>query len=88
MCEGSNAYKIHGQDKWIVMTDLHWGGWWGVNYALYETRDFNTFRALDMTKDYSLPFNPRHGYVITITREEYKNLINSYNNGVKILRYK
>ena len=88
MCEGSNAYKIHGQDKWIVMTDLHWGGWWGVNYALYETQDFNSFRALDMTKDYSLPFNPRHGYVITITREEYKNLINSYNNGVKILRYK
>ncbi|MBO7156507.1 MAG: glycoside hydrolase family 43 protein [Clostridia bacterium] len=88
MCEGSNAYKLSGKDKWVIMTDLHWGGWWGVNYALYETLDFETFRSLDMVKDYSLPFNPRHGYVITISREEYQNLIKEYNNGVNVMRLK
>lgn len=78
MCEGSNAFKIINKDKWIVMADLHWGGWWGVNYVLYETEDFNTFRALHMTGDYSLPFTPRHGYVITISRAEYIRLNKIY----------
>lgn len=86
MCEGSNAYKLIGKDKWIIMADLHWGGWWGVNYVLYETSDFETFTPLHMTGDYSLPFTPRHGYVITISRAEYNNLIDHYNNGKRIYR--
>ncbi len=87
MCEGSNAYKLIDEDKWIVMTDLHWGGWWGVNYALYETTDFESFESLHMTGDYSLAFTPRHGYVITVTRAEYKALIDQYNAGKHIRRY-
>ena len=86
MCEGSNAFKLIDQDKWIVMADLHWGGWWGVNYVLYETTDFETFVPLHMTGDYSLPVTPRHGYVITISQEEYRALINEYNNGKHIMR--
>lgn len=86
MCEGSNAYKLINKDKWIVMADLHWGGWWGVNYVLYETEDFSNFTPLHMTGDYSLSFTPRHGYVITITRAEYFNLIKEYNNGKRISR--
>ena len=84
MCEGSNAYKLIGQNKWIVMADLHWGGWWGVNYVLYETENFEAFRPLHMTGDYSLPFTPRHGYVITITRGQYLSLIKEYNGGRQI----
>lgn len=86
MCEGSNAYKLIDENKWIIMADLHWGGWWGVNYVLYESTDFSSFEALHMTGDYSLPFTPRHGYVITINRSEYINLINEYNNGKPIKR--
>ena len=86
MCEGSNAYKLINKDKWIVMADLHWGGWWGVNYVLYETENFEEFRPLHMTGDYSLPFTPRHGYVITITRGEYHNLIAEFNNGKNVKR--
>ena len=78
MCEGSNAYKLINKDKWIIMADLHWGGWWGVNYVLYETEDFENFKALHMTGDYSLPFSPRHGYVITITKNEYRTLIERF----------
>lgn len=78
MCEGSNAYKLIDEDKWVVMADLHWGGWWGVNYVLYETEDFNTFKPLHMTGDYSLPFRPRHGYVIRISKKEYRTLINEF----------
>ena len=74
------------KDKWIVMADLHWGGWWGVNYVLYETEDFSNFTPLHMTGDYSLSFTPRHGYVITITHAEYLNLIKEYNNGKRISR--
>ena len=86
MCEGSNAYKLINEEKWIVMADLHWGGWWGVNYVLYETQDFESFTPLHMTGDYSLPFTPRHGYVITITRGEYCQLIKEFNNGKPIKR--
>lgn len=84
MCEGSNAYKLIDEDKWLVMADLFWGGWWGVNYVMYETTDFDTFEALHMTGGYSIPFNPRHGYVIRITRAEYNSLIKEYNNGKRI----
>ena len=84
MCEGSNVYKLIGQNKWIVMADLHWGGWWGVNYVLYETENFEAFRPLHMTGDYSLLFTPRHGYVITITRGQYLSLIKEYNGGRQI----
>ncbi len=80
MCEGSNAYQLINSDKWIVMADLFWGGWWGVNYTVAETTDFENFTALHMTGGYSLPFTPRHGYVIQITRCEYSRLINEYKN--------
>ncbi|MBQ8178436.1 MAG: glycoside hydrolase family 43 protein [Clostridia bacterium] len=86
MCEGSNAYKLIDQEKWIVMADLHWGGWWGVNYVLYETTDFESFAPLHMTGDYSLSFTPRHGYVITISRAEYMALIKEFNGGKHIKR--
>ncbi len=80
MCEGSNAYKLINSDTWLVMADLFWGGWWGVNYVIAETEDFTSFTALHMTGGYSLPFTPRHGYVMQITRGEYYRLMNEYRN--------
>lgn len=43
-----------------------------------ETTDLDTFRVVDA--DVTMDFHPRHGTVIAISSEEYKRLIENWQN--------
>jgi hypothetical protein len=69
--EGSEMYKIHGTDKWVMIMDEYGKG----KFFMQETEDFHSFTPVT---DYSMDFGPRHGSVTSITAEEYNNLINHF----------
>lgn len=78
--EGSNMYKLlpkdsGGKDTWIICAD---GDAFGYGFCVSETNDFEKFTALRPRKNFSFDFTPRHGYVITITDEQYDMLIKEY----------
>lgn len=75
--EGSNIWKIIGEDRWIIAADGT--SFNGGRYALVETTDFESYTQLWSEKgDYSFDFTPRHGYVIPISARELENLFDAY----------
>ncbi|MDO4563107.1 MAG: family 43 glycosylhydrolase [Clostridia bacterium] len=73
--EGSNIYKIIGEEKWIIAADGT--SFNGGRYAVAETTDFISYRQLE-NDEYSFDFTPRHGYVIPISQRELDNLFDAY----------
>lgn len=78
--EGSNMFKLNGQDKWIYCAD---GQSFGTGFHIYETSDFNTYTKVYPMSDtnpggYDYDFTPRHGYVVPITESELNALMNEY----------
>ena len=71
--EGPNIYNIPGTDRWLLMSDAYGDGY----YVMQETDDLENFRLLGRN-EYSFNFTPRHGYVIPISMEQYKNLLDAY----------
>ena len=72
--EGAGTFKLIGQDKYILMYDVYMAG----RYQFCETTDLDTFRVVDA--DVTMDFHPRHGTVIAISSEEYKRLIEKWQN--------
>lgn len=66
--EGENSFKLVNSDTWVFMADRYTEG----KYFFAETKDLNNF-STDV--DFSCDFKPRHGSVVTITRNELKNII-------------
>ncbi len=78
--EGSNMYKLlpkdsGGRDTWIFCAD---GDAFGFGFCVSQTTDFKEYKRLRPTVDFTYDFIPRHGYVITITDEQYDKLIKKY----------
>ena len=69
--EGSEMYKIHGTDKWVMMMDEYGKG----RFFMQETTDFHNFTPVT---DYDMDFGPRHGSITAITTEAYENLIKHF----------
>ena len=80
--EGSNMYKLlpkdsGGRDTWIFCAD---GDAFGFGFCVSQTTDFKEYKRLRVNRDFTYDFIPRHGYVITITDEQYDKLIKKYGN--------
>ncbi len=75
LVEGSNTYKLIGQNKWIVCADGT--PFNGRKYVMAETEDLITYRQLPES-EYSFDFTPRHGYVIPLTEDELSALISAF----------
>ncbi len=69
--EGSEMYKIHGTDKWVMIMDEYGKG----RFFMQETADFHSFTPVT---DFSMNFGPRHGSVTQISDEEYERLLKHY----------
>lgn len=69
--EGSEMYKIHGTDKWVMIMDEYGKG----RFFMQETTDFHNFTPVT---DYDMNFGPRHGSITAITTEAYENLIKHF----------
>ncbi len=72
--EGNSMYKIYGTDKYVLIADQFRTG----GYFMQETTDMINFIKVKEDKFSLNHLTPRHGSMLHITDEEYKNLITHY----------
>ena len=70
--EGAGAFKLIGQDKYILMYDVYKKG----TYQFTESSDLKNFKVID--SQVKMNFHPRHGTVIPITRQELKRITDKW----------
>lgn len=85
-CEGSNVFKLIGKNEYVIMADIFWaddhkGLWLNWGYTFTTTKNFNKFKEVRYNK-VSFNFRPRHGYVITINKSEYDDIMAKWGEGV------
>jgi hypothetical protein len=66
--EGSSVFKLNNSDEYILMYDLYSSG----RYEFQRSKDLYQFT--DKTESFTKDFFPRHGSVISITKEEAQRL--------------
>lgn len=62
--EGAGVFKLHDRDAYILMYDVYTKG----QYQFTETKDLQHFSIID--QQVKMNFHPRHGTIISITKEE------------------
>lgn len=62
--EGSSIFKLNGEERYVLMYDLYTSG----RYE-YQTSD-DLYRFNSIPRPFNKDFHPRHGSVISLTREE------------------
>ena len=62
--EGSSIFKLNGEERYVLMYDLYTSG----RYE-YQTSD-DLYRFDSIPRPFNKDFHPRHGSVISITRQE------------------
>lgn len=75
--EGSGIFKLMNEDKYNLIYDAYNDGF----FIMTETTDLVNFTQLSRS-DYSFDFTPRHGYVITISKDEVDKLEEAYGKSV------
>ena len=66
--EGSSVFKLNDKDEYLLMYDLYSSG----RYEFQRSKDLYTFTK--ETESFTKDFHPRHGSVISITKEEAQRL--------------
>ncbi len=66
--EGSSVFKLNNEDTYVLMYDLYSSG----RYEFQTSKDLFTFTR--KPESFTKNFNPRHGSVIGITKEEARAL--------------
>ncbi|MEL1239500.1 family 43 glycosylhydrolase [Flavobacterium flavipallidum] len=66
--EGSSVFKLNNSDEYILMYDLYSSG----RYEFQRSKDLYHFT--EKTESFTKDFFPRHGSVISITKEEAQRL--------------
>lgn len=66
--EGAGTFKLNNRNEWILMYDVYKMG----KYQFTKSNDLQHFTAID--HDIVMNFRPRHGTVMSITREEAQRL--------------
>lgn len=75
--EGSGIYKLMNEDKYNIVYDAYNDGF----FIMTQTEDLVNFNQMDRS-EYSFDFTPRHGYVITISKEEADRLEKAYGESI------
>ncbi|HEX6432575.1 MAG TPA: family 43 glycosylhydrolase [Niastella sp.] len=70
--EGAGTFKLNNVNEWILMYDVYMKG----KYQFTKTRDLQHFTVID--QDVVMNFHPRHGTVMSITREEEERLVKKW----------
>ncbi len=70
--EGSGVFRMHDSDRWILMYDVYIRG----DYQFAESTDLLNFELVD--DRISMDFRPRHGSVMSITRDEHVRLLEEW----------
>ena len=72
--EGSFIFRLIGKEKYILMYDVYRDR----QYQFCESTDLNNFKVIDT--EISMDFQPRHGSVISITKNELEALWKQWGN--------
>ena len=89
--EGSSVFKLNNSDEYVLMYDLYSSG----RYEYQTSKDLKTFSA--KPQSFRKDFHPRHGSVVSITRDELNRLQDKWGyvlkhelttNGNPIFRHK
>lgn len=70
--EGSSVFKLNNSEEYVLMYDLYRDG----RFEFQRSKDLVHFT--DSSESFHKNFNPRHGSVIGITREEARRLSNKW----------
>lgn len=70
--EGSSVFKLNNSDTYILMYDMYRKG----KYQFTSSTDLKNFKVID--QNISMNFHPRHGTVLSISKNEAQVLINKY----------
>ncbi|THU40244.1 beta-xylosidase [Niastella caeni] len=70
--EGAGTFKLNNANEWILMYDVYTKG----KYQFTKTKDLQQFTVID--KDMTMNFHPRHGTVMSITRQEAERLVKQW----------
>lgn len=70
--EGSSVFKLNNSDTYILMYDMYRKG----KYQFTSSTDLKKFKVID--QNISMNFHPRHGTVLSISKNEAQVLINKY----------
>ncbi len=70
--EGSGVFKLNNSDSYIMMYDMYRAH----SYQFTRSTDLKNFTIID--QDVKMNFKPRHGTVISITRDELRSLIKQW----------
>lgn len=77
--EGSSVFKLNNSDEYILMYDLYNN----QRYEFQRSKDLSNFTS--KPEKFTKNFNPRHGSVIGITREEARRLQNKWGGAPEVL---
>lgn len=87
--EGPTIFKFNDRDEWCLLLDEYSG----IKYypSVTDSLEGGQFVKLD-TSEYSLPkgaspYGPRHGTVLSVTQEEYDNIMKAYGDGSYVAKY-
>lgn len=70
--EGAGTFKLNNVNEWILMYDVYMKG----KYQFTKTSDLEHFKAID--QEITMNFHPRHGTVMSITKEEAERLVKQW----------
>ncbi|MCH5237292.1 MAG: family 43 glycosylhydrolase, partial [Muribaculaceae bacterium] len=71
--EGAGVFKLEGTDEWVLMYDCYGTG----IYQFCTTEDLENFKLVAHTEKTG-DFTPRHGSVISISKEEREKLLEAF----------
>ena len=78
--EGAGVFKLNGSDDYILMYDVYMKG----RYQFTRSKDLNTFKIID--EEVNMDFHPRHGTVISISKEEENRLLSKWYSSSSVLQ--
>ncbi len=79
--EGAGVFKLNNGKDYILMYDVYTKG----KYQFTRTNDFVNFSVID--HDVNMNFHPRHGTVISVTKEEMERLAAKWLTAADIFGY-
>nr|WP_294900094.1 family 43 glycosylhydrolase [uncultured Pedobacter sp.] len=79
--EGAGVFKLINSDNYILMYDVYIKG----RYQFTESNDLNKFRVVD--DKVKMDFHPRHGTVISITKDEKARLLGKWGDAQLLLTH-
>jgi len=78
--EGAGVFKLNGSDDYILMYDVYMKG----RYQFTKSKDLNTFKIID--EEVTMDFHPRHGTVMSISKEEENRLLSKWYSASSVLQ--